>query len=226
MLTPHRIAAIAAASLSITAFAQTAPFTETFDAGSAGWVNGQFQPLATSPAGGVGGSAFVSSTANMANDTGTGVVAFRASPTASGGGFTGNYLSGGIDTLSLWVRHDAGEDLGFFLRVTGPIPFPGAFFFAPVDVPTGQWTQLVFDLDPTSPLFGAESNDPAEWPAIFDQIFSNVGNLQLAATKDPASSLGVVTIDLDEVSIIPAPGVAGLLAAAGFAGLHRRRRQG
>jgi hypothetical protein len=204
------------------ALGQAVPFTETFDDGSAGWLDGLFQPLVEAPSGGFDGSPFVAAVGDLNADAGNGVSIFRALPTSSGGAFTGNYIAGGIDTLTLDVMHDVGQDVQFFVRFAGPANFPGAFFYAPELAPSGEWTTLSFDLNPSSPLFGAEG-DPMDWPGIFDQAFSNVGNIQVVALKPDGFSGGPSTFSLDQVSIIPAPGAAVVLTAGALAGVRRRR---
>ncbi len=206
-----------------TTFAQASPFTETFDAGAAGWLDGLFQPLTEVPTGGFEGSPFVEAMRDLDDDAGTGVSVFRAQPGSSGGGFTGDYLAGGIDTISLDVMHDAGQDVDFFIRFAGPANFPGTFFYAPNSVPTGEWTTLTFDLSPTSPLFGAEG-DPADWPVLFNAVFSNVGNIQLVALEPDGFDGDPTTFGLDQVSIIPTPGASAALLAGGVLAARRRRR--
>lgn len=198
----------------------TVPFTESFDANVSGWENAQNNPLTLNATGGSDGGGYASGTFNylgFSSPFGGGPVVLRASAAdaASGGAFIGNWTSAGVATVEARVRHNAPENLTFFLRVASSANFPGAVFASPTFVEANVWTQVTFAIDPTSPFCTAEGSTCAA-------VLANVGNLQLG-TSAPT---GLVdddfgyTISIDQVSLLPVPepGTA-LLLGLGLAGL-------
>ena len=58
---------------------------------------------------------------------GGGPVVFRGHDNnASGDAFVGNWVTGGVQLVTAWVKQDTGVDLTFFLRVASSFNFPGA----------------------------------------------------------------------------------------------------
>jgi hypothetical protein len=203
------------------AWAVIVPFTEDFVNGVASWRDTTGTNLLTwQPAGGSDGGAFATGSFNFVNQAaGATPVVFRGNSDASGGAFVGNWISAGVTQAGYVVRHDAGVPLTFFARFANPNNFPGATAIVFAPVPSGVWTPLTFAIDPASPQFiSFETTD-------FNTVFSSIGRLQFGVSV-PASLAGVdraVSFDLDNVSIVPAPGALALLAFAGLAAGRRRR---
>lgn len=228
------VTAIAVTTLMSTGTASalaTLPFTEHFDADVAGWEDGVGDPLTFQPSGGPDGSSFASTEFNyfgFSNAFGGGPVTFRAndSDDASGDAFVGNWITEGVQQVSVFVLQETGVPLEFFLRVASSFNFPGAVFDNPTSVPSGVWTELIFDIDPNSPLCTGEGPGSSCADAL-----ANVGNFQfgtsapLALTElDQAFLLG---IDQVTITAVPEPGATLLLGTglATLAALGRRGRQ-
>jgi hypothetical protein len=204
------------------ATAATVPFTETFSSNAAGWTDGSSgngaATLVHSAAGGPGGSAFVSNTSTIeAVSFGTRLL-FRAhaANNASGNAFVGDWLDAGVETLSVYFRHDASTSLDFYARIAGT-GGAGASLATGFTVPANQWTLIeipIIDSDPPFTSYGSST---------FNGVFSNIQNIQLGVYA-PADFSEVVTFDLARVSIVPEPGSLALLAIAGAAVFARRRR--
>lgn len=208
--------ALAASGLANAGALPAQSFTETFADDAANWQNGIFAPPTYVPSGSFDGSSYISTELDLASGGGFGLTVFRAQQDlgSSDGNFTGNYLASGIDTLSFQFRHDAAFPLGGFVRFAGP-PNNPAIVWTFDAVPAGEWTEITLTLDPSLPNF-----IPAG--GTFEGVLSNVGNLQFAVTGPPGTG-GLVTFDIDQVSIIPSP--AGLLAFAPLSLVAARRRR-
>lgn len=207
------------------------PFTEDFSAGSAGWEDSAGAALLGESSGGPDGGSYVATFFNYFGFTspfGGGPVIFRAndSDAASGDAFVGDWIASGVQTLTLFVRHDAPEELTWFMRVANSFNFPGAVIAGTQSVPPGVWTQLSFTIDPLSPLCIGET-------VSCTQALQNVGNLQFG-TDAPLALTTTNTafrLEIDKVSLVPEPAtlallIAGLasLAAPGHARARRARR--
>jgi hypothetical protein len=209
--------------------AAVVPFEEAFTSDSAGWLNNTFAPLNWVSTGGSDSGGYGQTTFNFVNTPETGPmdqgpVIFRGGPGASGSAFVGNWIADGVTNFSTYIRHDAAESLLVFARFASPVNFPGA---VGVDIFTSvapnTWTQINIPIvDAFPPFVTFEGSD-------FNTVFSNIGNLQIGVNA-PAGVAGVdfgVTLELDQVRIVPEPGsmLLGLLASmAFFSRRHRARR--
>ncbi|MGP1346909.1 MAG: hypothetical protein ACTS3F_09635 [Phycisphaerales bacterium] len=192
-------------------------FVEGFEGGPANWFDGIFQPVEWFGSGSFDGSAYASAVRDLASGGGFGLTVFRAQEDlgSSGGGFTGNYIAGGITTLSFRFRHDAPEALAGFVRFAPATNNP-AVVWSFAGVPSGEWTEVTLALDPDAPNF-----IPAG--GTFGGVMSNVGNVQFAVTV-PGGLTGEARFDIDQVSIVPGPGGLGVVSALGVLAMRRRRR--
>ena len=207
------------------AYAVTAPFTENFVGFNQNWEDNVNNPATWVPAGGPDGSSYVSTQFNYLNffsPFGGGPVTHRASASdgASLGSLIGDWNAAGVGGASAWVRHDAPEDLNFFLRVATAGNFPGAVISNVATVPSGVWTQISWGID----AFGA--NCAPEGGSCLSAL-QTVGNVQIG-TDAPAGLIGndvSYSLDLDQFALVPVPepGTA-LLMALGLAGLSRAGR--
>ena len=202
------------------ASAATVPYTEQFVGFNANWEDNVNNPAAWVPAGGADGGSYITTQFNFngyVNPFGGGPVTHRASAAdgASFGAFIGDWIADGVGEISAWVRHDAPEDLGFFMRVATPGNFPGAVIESTQTVTAGVWTQVTWGIDPFSPSCSPEGGSCLS-------ALQSVGNFQIG-TSAPAGLIDddvAYNIDLDIVSInpIPEPGTA-ILMGLGLAGL-------
>lgn len=199
------------------------PFTETFEGGANGWLQGSFSAPTYNASGSIDGSAYISSNADLNSAGPFGLTVFRGQDDfdASGDAFVGNYLAGGINRITFDLRHNAGQDLGVALRVASSNNFPAFAVELANPVASDEWVSLSFDLSFFNPLLTIEG---APTPQAFNEIMAAVGNLQVSVDRpDGLSTPLVVDFDLDNVAITPAPGSLALLGLGGLAA-HRRRR--
>ncbi|MBO6740566.1 MAG: PEP-CTERM sorting domain-containing protein [Phycisphaerales bacterium] len=198
-------------------------FTETFEGGANGWLQGSFSAPTYNAAGALDGSAYITSTADLNSAGPFGLTVFRGQDDfdASGDAFVGDYLAGGINRISFDFRHNAGQDLGIALRVATSNNFPAFAVELASPVASGEWVTLSFDLSFFNPLLTIEG---APTPDAFNAIMQSVGNIQVSADRpDGLSTPLEVDFDLDNVSITPAPGSVALLGLGGLAAVRRRR---
>jgi len=218
------INAIAAIALTAgLANAGVTSFTETFETGDNGWLQGSFSAPTYNASGAADGSAYITSTADLNSAGPFGLTIFRGQDDfdASGDAFVGDYLAGGIDRISFDFRHNAGQDLGIALRVASSNNFPAFAVELANPVASGEWVTLSFDLSFFNPLLTIEG---APTPDAFNAIMQSVGNIQVSADRpDGLSTPLEVDFDLDNVSITPAPGSLALLGLGGMAAARRRR---
>jgi hypothetical protein len=199
------------------ASAATVPFTEEFTTDASSWrgnPNSAGSLDAWSASGGADGGGYVSESFNFAGSVfgAQGPVIFRGPASASGGAFTGNWIADAVREVSVYVRHDAPVPITFFARFASPMGFPGAIAVDFSPVAAGEWTELTFLIDPTSPQWASfEGSD-------FATVFSSIGIVQLGAVI-PEALAGVdqsVRFDLDRVALRPVP-EAGALGAFSIA---------
>ncbi len=217
-------AMLPAALLCAAASGAVVPFTEDFTGGAEGWRDAAGTgPASWVAAGGPDGSAYVTASYLVpAEPPPFGAILFRAQDEfgSSGGAFEGDWISDGVLEFSFFIRHDGPAPLDVFARFSGPLNFPGAVGLSFISVPAGAWTQITIPIAPASPNIILEG-------APYEDVFSNVGHVQIGVIPSALFASTTLTVDLDKVSIVPAPGTVALLAAAGFTGvprLARRRR--
>ena len=222
--------AVAGLAFPMTIQAVELPFTEDFDADVANWVNFNSSALLNFNAdGGPDGSSYASGDINFVDlEVDDSPVVFRATTTvlgeASDGAFFGNWIEDGVTEFSMQVRHNAPIPLTLLTRFAPPLNFPGgsALNFAPV-LPN-VWTELVVDISPTNPQFVTFEGQ------TFEDVFDNVGNIQLFVGDLPESLAGldqVFTFDVDKATVVPEPANL-LLLWIGLTALclRTRRRKG
>ncbi|MFG0245979.1 MAG: hypothetical protein ACF8MF_08030 [Phycisphaerales bacterium JB052] len=198
-------------------------FTETFETGANGWLQGSFSAPTYNATGALDGSAYISSTADLNSAGPFGLTVFRGQDDfdASGDAFVGDYLAGGIDRISFDFRHNAGQDLGVALRVASSTNFPAFAVELAGPVASDEWVTLSFDLSFFNPLVTIEG---APTPQAFNEIMAAIGNLQVSVDRpDGLDTPLVVDFDLDNVAITPAPSALALLGLSGLATARRRR---
>ncbi|MFG0298566.1 MAG: hypothetical protein ACF8K1_03075 [Phycisphaerales bacterium JB047] len=198
-------------------------FTETFETGANGWLQGSFSAPTYNATGALDGSAYISSTADLNSAGPFGLTVFRGQDDfdASGDAFVGDYLAGGIDRISFDFRHNAGQDLGIALRVASSNNFPAFAVELDGPVASDEWVTLSFDLSFFNPLVTIEG---APTPQAFNEIMAAIGNLQVSVDRpDGLDTPLVVDFDLDNVAITPAPSALALLGLSGLATARRRR---
>jgi len=200
-----------------------APFTETFETGANNWVAGSNGPLQEDASGALDGSAFVGTRADLNTAGPFGLTIFRGQDNfdASGDAFVGDYLAGGITTVSFDFRHNAGQDLGIALRIAGSLNFPAFAVELAAPVQSGVWTTLTYELDFSNPLLTIEGIPSQE---AFDDVMSGVGNIQISADRpEGLNAPFFVDFDLDNVSITPAPSAMAMLGLGAMIAGRRRR---
>jgi hypothetical protein len=224
-----------AISISSPSFANSAipavPFTENFNT-TANWstTSGVVTAPTLVPASGPDGSSYISREASASGAPDlippVPVVLFRAQDgfASSGHQFENNWISGGLNQVSVYVRHNASVALPFFVRFTPPAGTPGVNFESGSSLAASpNWTKLTFDISPSSPYFTPEGP-----PSLFNSVMSDVARMQIGYTvplgfgADP----NAYTFDLDLVaSNTPEPASWLLLLSGTMFGHARRRRR-
>jgi len=191
--------------------------SDTFEDGSTqGWDSGAANG---SPPVNVAGGGPAGAADHYMLVTGSGVHGPGGKLVALGGvQWTGNYLAAGVSGITMDVDNFGSTDLSLRLYVLGGVGL-SALSLTPVTLAAGSgWTQVFFDLSPATLLGPAEAT------------LANVTGLRLyhgptAAYPgvDVAAALGV-----DNITAVPEPGPAALLAAGlavlGLQAWRRRRR--
>ncbi len=201
--------------------AATVPFTEDFTSGVSNWRDAAgLDALSWLAAGGRDGGSYVSTSYLVPQPPpALGAILFRAQDEfgSSGGAFEGNWIADGVSEFSFFIRHDAPLPLGVFARFAGPANFPGAAGVAFTPVLPNSWTQIVIPISPSSPNIFLEG-------VPYDQVFSNIGHVQIGISPTAELAGLTITVDLDKVSIVPGPGALAIVAAAAAVATPRRSR--
>ncbi|MHC4414258.1 MAG: hypothetical protein ACYS0G_03130 [Planctomycetota bacterium] len=205
--------------LTAPAAAATVPFTEDFTFDAANWFDAdQANPVDWVSTGGPDGGAYVT-TSYLVPDPlpPTGAILFRAQDEfgSSNGAFEGNWIVDGVNEFSFFLRHDGPAPLGVFARFSGPANSPAAVGISFAPVFPGVWTQISIPIAPNSPNLIFEGS-------TYEQVFSDIGHVQVGVLPEDIFIGETLAVDLDKVSIVPAPGVLAVLAAGAWR--PRRRR--
>ncbi len=219
MLNKNLVAFLVVVALEGSVGGATVPFTEDFDMGVSNWRDtAGMDTLSWFAAGGRDGGAYVSTSYLVPDPIPPfGAILFRGHDEfdSSSDNFVGNWITDGVSEFSFWVRHDAAAPLSIFARFATADNFPGAVGISFVPVLPDLWTEIVI------PIFDGSPNIVLEgFP--FEDVFSNIGNVQIGISPTVDLIGQTITVDLDKVSITPAPGAWVLLA---LGGLSRRRRR-
>ncbi len=211
-------AVVAVGGLAMAASAVTNPFTETFSSSSANWSSAlAFTPLTYPAAGGPDGSGYGSRTISFAgNADGEQPLLFRGQSNfnSSGNAFVGNWITSGVNEFSFSVRHDAAVPVAFFARWS-PAAGPGVVAIAGAALPN-TWTTFTIAIDPATAFI---------YEGTTFATFGNVARVQVGVLVNAAlaGNASTFNFDIDNVSIVPTPGAAGVVGLLALAGLRRRR---
>jgi hypothetical protein len=204
-------------------------FTETFDTSANGWLNNA-APNATPThvtTGGVGNSGYISHTVASVTATSGSFgspftqLMFRAndSANASGDAFVGNWISSGVDTMTVFLRHNNATSLDFYIRIAGS-GGAGASLATSYTALPNTWTEITFDITDNNPPFSSYGAAPG-----FSSAFSNIQNMQLGLYL-PEGTYTDLTMDIDNVGITAVPEPSSIMlgaAAMGLVSIRRRR---
>lgn len=198
-------------------------FTEDFESGVANFTAPSRSLATLILTGGVDDSAFI----RAATDPNFQGVVLRAEldgrgpGPASGGAFAGDYIASNVESVSFSIRHDNTENATFGARFATSANFPAVNFGLGTLAP-GEFQEFTIDFTDPS-LFGIE----AFGPTTFEQIASQIGNIQITTT---AANDSIYNVDLDNFQIttaassVPEPSsLALLMGAAGLLSIRRRR---
>ena len=198
--------------MTASASAATVPFEESFSVDASNWKNTTSTNPTYVATGGSDGGGYIQTAFAFTSSPSTTPVLFRGQDefNSSGNAFVGNWVADGITKLNIAVRHNAPEPLNYFARISSPGNFPGATAVAFTPVLPNVWTELNFDISPSSPQFVTFEG------SNFNTVFSNVGHIQLGVSipASLASDPTVYTYGLDKVVAVPEPASVLLLAAA------------
>jgi hypothetical protein len=202
------VAALAAALTLTQASALVVPFIEDFDSGNSNWLNGASASATWLPSGGVEGGGYITANTTVVN-TGFGAISFRgnAASDASGDAFVGDWIAGGVNLFSTYVRHNAPTSLDVFARLDAGSGRAGSsvnFSVAP-----NTWTQL------SVPIVDSPGSFQSYGAGTFSTVFTNIQNIQVVLAPNGDLAGQIYTLDVDQVSVVPEPGTLGLAAGAG-----------
>jgi hypothetical protein len=206
--------------------AVTVGYTESFTANDAGWRGLSTAQLVDHEAsGGVDDGGYIKHIDSALTPAGnfvaspvpggpSGAIIFRANSSASGGAFTGDYLTPNVTNVYAYLQHDFAElPVSYYLRLPGAIPGQAAVFFGDQAVPASSgWTRVNFEISPANfSLAGSPGT-------TFESVLANVPNFQIGAaifgTPSPAGAATNVHFGLDQVLIVPEPSSVFLVFAA------------
>ncbi|MBX3359056.1 MAG: hypothetical protein KF745_11600 [Phycisphaeraceae bacterium] len=213
-------ALVAALALAGSAQAVINPFTEPFNSAANNWsVGSVLTPLNYFPSGGPDGSAYGSTDVSLASAiVGDQPLLFRAQSNfnSSNNAFVGDWLASGVTELTFSLRHNGPVPVTFYTRFA-PAAGPGAVAVLPTAVQPNEWTTLSVAINPATPFIYEGTT--------FAGTFASVARLQFGLMVDAglAGQSAPLTVDIDNVGIVPAPAAGVLFGVAGLFGCRRRR---
>jgi hypothetical protein len=192
---------------------------DTFEDGTTqGWVSGAGHPSppVNAPSGGPDGleDAYLLSSSLGSFGAGSRLV------NIAGARWAGDYIAAGVTGIAMDLNNLGDTDLSLRLRVQAPDPTPGAFPFAailtvPIALPAHSgWTRVTFATTPDA-FTGAAAD--ALSGVVEMRLFHG-----LAAVFPGEAS--VATLGMDNITAVPEPGAAWLLAGGLLTLALRRRR--
>ncbi|MEM9227770.1 MAG: PEP-CTERM sorting domain-containing protein, partial [Verrucomicrobiota bacterium] len=205
-------------------------FTETFSTDDSDWLNGASGTPTYNATGGVDNSGYISYSVPDFN-SGVGpfpgsdplALFFRGNATndASGDAFVGNWITSGVETFSVAVRHNYSTSLNFYARIAS---FGGAGASsannALYEVAPNTWTTITFPITDTNPPFASYGS------SSFAGVFSNIQNLQLGYYLPASTEIEGLVVGLDNVSVlVPEPQTYSLMFGLMVLGLVALRRR-
>ncbi|MEM1447155.1 MAG: PEP-CTERM sorting domain-containing protein [Planctomycetota bacterium] len=220
-----RILAASSLALTVGSASAVSTFTETFDANDSGWLDETGATPDYFATGGVGGSGYISYTPAPFNSGAGGfgdplAILLRGNAgSASGDAFVGDWLTSGVQTFSVDVRHNYDTALNLYTRLNrGFGQAASSANNAIYTIAPNTWTTLTLEIEDTNPPFvsyGAGS---------FASVFSGIADVQVGLYLPANTDFNNLTFDLDNVNVtVPEPASLGVVALAGLASLRRRR---
>ncbi len=205
----------------------TVPFTENFTSSVSNWADATGQALATFvPSGGPDSSSYASSTFNVSGSADDdGIIVFRGQDefNSSNHAFEGNWLAGGINHFSAYVKSNAPVPVTFFARFATASNFPGVAADNGTVAQPNTWTLLSFDINPSEINATLFPEGPL---SFYDTVFTGLGHVQIGYDVPVGYGMtnNTFTFGLDKVSI-NTPEPTSCLLALGFASLVFIRRR-
>lgn len=224
------VAGFVSVAVANAASAGVSPFTETFANDNADWGTGGlwnvYEPVQWNQGSGPDGSNHISVTQNFSNFSPgpLDLALFRGQDNfdSSNGAFVGDWITGGITEFSFWVRHDAQEELKFFVRfVKAGANSPSMNYrFEDSLVQGNTWTKLTLQISPDTPNF-----IPGGGPGTYQNVMGDLGKIQIGIDLNPLAGIDLdFNFDLALVSMnVPGSSALMLLAVGGLFGTRRRR---
>jgi hypothetical protein len=203
-------------------------FTETFNTNASNWVTGASTAPTHIASGGVGNSGYISYTSTFTSGASGPFgapplqILFRGNDSlnASADAFVGNWLSDGITSFSVAVRHDYTSTLNLYARLDAGGGAAASLAFSPTyAVAPNTWTTITIPIVNSNPPFlsyGAGS---------FNSVFSSMDNLQVGLYVPASTTFSNLSFDLDDVNIsVPEPAALAFTGIAAGALVSLRRR--